>query len=133
MFDSIGVVLQVVFSPCTTPSTAEGSLVRQPTNRGSTPDCSMLSTTVSRPALGPQREAKHCIRLRTETSLHDFGFVSRTNVQSYLRRWKHTEQNTLIQAGMLRVRFPTRSLYFPTDLILPTALWPWGRFGLKQK
>jgi hypothetical protein len=40
---------------------------------------------------------------------------------------------TMVQAGRLRFRFPTRSLNFSIDLILPTALWPWSRFSLWQK
>jgi hypothetical protein len=33
---------------------------------------------------------------------------------------------TMLQAGRLRVRFPTKSLDFLIDLILPPALWPGG-------
>jgi hypothetical protein len=37
---------------------------------------------------------------------------------------------TAVQAGSLSFRFPMGSLEFSVDLILPTALQPWGRLSL---
>jgi hypothetical protein len=39
----------------------------------------------------------------------------------------------MLQAGRSRVLFPRKSLDFSIDLILPSALWPWGRLGLYQE
>ena len=50
---------------------------------------------------------------------------------------KNTEANggvvgwgTALQAGRSWVRFQMVSLEFFVDVILPAALWPWGRFSL---
>jgi hypothetical protein len=40
---------------------------------------------------------------------------------------------TALQALRSRVRFPMVSLEFIIYIILPGALWPWGRLSLQQQ
>jgi hypothetical protein len=44
-------------------------------------------------------------------------------------RW-HSVSGTTLQTGRSRVRFPLVSLEFFSDIILPVAIWPWGRLSL---
>jgi hypothetical protein len=37
---------------------------------------------------------------------------------------------TMLQAGRPRVWFSMRPLDFSIELMVPTALWPWGRLSL---
>jgi len=53
--------------------------------------------------------------------------ISLYNIYCYMFR------RTTLQTGMSRVRFPMVSLEFYSDIILPVALWPWGRLSLSQK
>jgi hypothetical protein len=39
-------------------------------------------------------------------------------------------RGTALHAGRSRIRFPMVPLEFFIDVILPAALWPWGRLSL---
>ena len=68
------------------------------------------------------------------TAVRGLSFKGRTDLFlcSYSALWGHAAGGavglgTVIQVGRSRVRFPTVSLEFFIDIILPAALWSWGR------
>jgi hypothetical protein len=56
--------------------------------------------------------------------------VSFINTYAYLSRGSSVGWGTALQFGRSRFRLPMVSLEFFIDIILPTALWPWGWLSL---
>jgi hypothetical protein len=68
-------------------------------------------------------------------SVYLFGIILAVNKNYFPTAWTGAcgdavGWGTALQVGRSRVRFPMVSLEFSIDIILPAALWPWGRLSL---
>jgi hypothetical protein len=57
-------------------------------------------------------------------------FITVIYLDIYGARGSVVGWGTMLQVGMSRVRFPTRSMDFSVDRILPATLRPWGQLSL---
>jgi hypothetical protein len=70
---------------------------------------------------------------RSSPENHYTSYITHFVKFSNLLRGSVVGLGTMLQAGRSRFPFPTRSLDFSINLILPVALWPWSRLSLWQK
>jgi len=60
-------------------------------------------------------------------------FLQQLYLRNIILMVTYYDRGTALHAGRSWVRFPLVSLEFFIDIILPAALWPWGRLSLRQK
>jgi hypothetical protein len=58
---------------------------------------------------------------RLEVPVYNYMFVQTFSMK---------KRCSMLQSGKSEVRFPVKLLVFSVDLILQSALWPWGRYIL---